>query len=91
MGDWGDQPAMNLYCHAYPDRWKAILSGWNYSLAGQDPWKYRIAPDGRTERVDGQPVQVVHGNAGSLRWLELSPWSPAARRGPAPPLVPARG
>jgi hypothetical protein len=88
VGNWGDQPAMNLYCHAHPERWKAIHSGWNYTLAGEDPWKYQVAMDGRTKRVDGEPVHVVHGNAGSLRWLQLSPWSPSAQRGTASPRIP---
>ena len=57
--------------------------------AGQDRWKYRVGHDGRTERADGEPVHVVHGNAGTLRWLELSPWGPAARQGLARPFAAA--
>lgn len=87
VGDWGDQPALNLYCHANPGRWKTVPSGWNYSLAGREPVEYSIGPDGRVARADGQPVHVLHGNAGSLRWLDISPWGPAARRGVAPPLA----
>ena len=90
VGDWGDQPAMNLYCHAHPDRWKADPRRLEL-LAGRPGSRGSTGspPTARTERVDGEPVHVVHGNAGTLRWLELSPWSPTARQGPAPTCVPA--
>ena len=73
VGSWGDQPALNLYCHTRPGCWRAIPPGWNYTMAGRDPGEHRIATDGRTQRFDGKPIQVLHGNAGTLRWLHLSP------------------
>jgi hypothetical protein len=73
VGDWGDQPAMNLYCHANPDRWLLIDSCWNFALAGRPREQYRLGPDGRATRIDGGPVYVLHGNAATLRWLELAP------------------
>jgi hypothetical protein len=85
VGDWGDQPALNLYCHANPGCWKAIHLGWNYTLAGRDEDQHCVDPDGRAIRHDGQPVHVLHGNSGFLRWLELSPWGPRARQGTSPP------
>jgi hypothetical protein len=73
VGDWGDQPALNLYCHANPARWRLADSAWNYALAGRDHDQYHIGPDGHIRRTDGGPVHALHGNAGSLRWLELMP------------------
>jgi len=78
VGVWGDQVALNLYCHSNPVRWKTIDRGWNYSLAGRDSEEYRIEPDGRAQRLDGGPVHVLHGNDRSLGWLELSPWKQPA-------------
>jgi hypothetical protein len=91
VGDWGDQVALNLYCHNNPGRWQAIDAGWNYALAGREPDEYWITPEGRAHRHDGQPIHVVHGNAFTLRWMALSPWGPSALRGPTPPLLPAPG
>jgi hypothetical protein len=88
VGDWGDQPALNLYCHANPGSWRAIHSGWNYTVAGRDDAEHWIALDGRATRLDGRPIHVLHGNSGFLRWLELSPWGPSAKSGPTPPLAP---
>ncbi len=85
---WGDQAALNLYCHANPGRWKTIDRGWNYSLAGREPEEFHIAPDGRAQRLDGGPVHVLHGNDRSLRWLELSPWKQPAPHATTSPLVP---
>ena len=84
VGDWGDQPALNLYCHANPMRWRAVDPGWNYTLAGREDVEYTVAPNGRAMGTDQSPVHVLHGNAGFIRWLDISPWSPAARLGPAP-------
>ena len=43
VGHWGDQVALNLYCHANPGRWKTIDRGWNYALAGREPEEFQIA------------------------------------------------
>jgi hypothetical protein len=66
VGPWGDQVAMNVYCHTYPSTWKEIGDGWNYSLAGRSPRDYRRLPGGRIESVNGSPVHVAHGTAGTL-------------------------
>jgi hypothetical protein len=85
VGDWGDQPALNLFCHNHPQAWKAISRAWNYALAGRDPRDYRIGRNGRIELSSGHPVHVVHGNAGSFRWNEVF-WSCMMRGGhPAMP------
>jgi hypothetical protein len=91
VGEWGDQAAMNLYCHTNPDRWREIDAGWNYALAGRNRDEFWITPEGRAHRRDAQSIRVLHGNAFTLRWLELSPWGPSARQGPTPPLVPMSG
>jgi hypothetical protein len=80
VGDWGDQPALNLYCHANPARWRQIDSAWNYALAGRPGDQYRLSTAGRVTRTDGGMVRVAHGNAATLRWLELMPPSGAVTR-----------
>ena len=69
--DWGDQTAMNLFCRSNPDRWLELPRGWNFCLSGLDRAAYRIDPDGRTERTDGEPLYVVHGAGGRLRRWDL--------------------
>ncbi len=64
--DWGDQTAMNLYCHGEAGPWLEIPRGWNYCLFGLSPQDYRVRPDGRYESLDGLSVHVVHGNASSF-------------------------
>lgn len=71
VGDWGDQPAMNLFCHAAPGSFQEIWTGWNFALAGRDPREYRVDREGRYHSKDGRPIQVVHGNSGTLRFREL--------------------
>jgi hypothetical protein len=69
--DWGDQTAMNLYCRSNPNCWVEIPSGWNYCLVGRGARDYRVSPDGRAERLDGQPLHVVHGAGGTLKHWDL--------------------
>jgi hypothetical protein len=71
VGWWGDQVAMNLYCHTNPSRWLEISETWNYALGGRDHWTYRFLRDGQVATSDGAPVQVAHGNAGTLRHAAL--------------------
>jgi hypothetical protein len=74
VGDWGDQPALNLYSHTHPHDWMAVSPAWNYTLAGRDPRDYRVGPKGRMERSNGERISVVHGNAACFSWNELF-WS----------------
>ncbi len=69
--DFGDQTAMNLYCRSNPHAWLEIPRGWNYCLTGLSPRDYRVSPDGRTKRLDGEPLHVVHGAGGNLRRWDL--------------------
>ncbi len=71
VGDWGDQPAMNLFCYTNPGSFKEVWRGWNFALAGRDPGEFRVARDGRFHLKDGTPIEVVHGNSATLRWREL--------------------
>ena len=72
VDDWGDQVALNVYCHRNPGCWKTIERGWNYTLAGRETDEYRITLDGRAKRLAGGPVHVLHGNDRSLRgWNSL--------------------
>lgn len=70
--DWGDQTALNFYCHSQPQRWHEIEQGWNYCLHSR-PWGEVCAmPTGRLVSRRGTPIYVVHGNARSERKLALS-------------------
>lgn len=65
--DWGDQTAMNLYCHSDPDTWHEVPDTWNYCLYGRVPGEVQFGEDGRLIGSNGTPIHVVHGNGGSLR------------------------
>jgi hypothetical protein len=70
--DWGDQTALNLYCHTDPSRWREVPRGWNYALCRLHPRDVRMTPDGRVIVADGTPIHVAHGNAKMLPQVELS-------------------
>lgn len=70
--DWGDQTALNLYCHSHPDRWLEVEEGWNYCLHDRGPGEVVVRTDGFVASRKVTPVYVVHGNARSLKKLELS-------------------
>jgi hypothetical protein len=69
--DWGDQTALNLYCHLHPEAWLEVEEGWNYCVHAREPGEVHVGVDGRLVSAWGTPIQVVHGNAHSLRRLEL--------------------
>jgi len=64
--DWGDQLALNVYCHSNPALWHEVSEGWNYCLLGRDHKSYVHCADGRYVDLRGLPVHVVHGNARTL-------------------------
>lgn len=70
--DWGDQTAMNLYCHTNPDAWHEVPMDWNYCLVGLGPRDYRVRRDGQIERADGALARVVHGAGDTLGAMTLS-------------------
>ena len=70
--DWGDQTALNLYCHSEPDAWQEIPQGWNYCLHDRLPGEVRVSPSGRVATRTGTEVFVAHGNACSLRKLAIT-------------------
>ncbi|HWE40650.1 MAG TPA: glycosyltransferase [Isosphaeraceae bacterium] len=70
--DWGDQTALNLYCHADPSRWHEVSDAWNYCLYFRPRDAYRALPDGRLAATNGQAVVAVHGNGRSSRRTELA-------------------
>ncbi len=70
--DWGDQTAINLYCHTNPDAWHEVPDAWNFCVALRDRKTYRIRQDGRLERTGGDPVHVIHATAGTLGAWSLS-------------------
>jgi lipopolysaccharide biosynthesis glycosyltransferase len=64
--DWGDQTAMNLYCHSDSKRFLAIDDRWNYCIC-QRPLKDRqLLPAGRFARHDGRRLSVIHGNGAAF-------------------------
>ena len=69
--DWGDQMALNLYCHLDPARWLEIEEGWNYCAHDRPRGEVRVLSDGRVVSCRGTTIHVTHGNAHSLRNLEL--------------------
>src|SRR6185436_19359803 len=40
--DWGDQMALNLYCHSDPTRWFEVSDGWNYCVHDRARGEVRI-------------------------------------------------
>jgi hypothetical protein len=74
--DWGDQTAMNLYCHSDPDRFLAVDERWNYCLAGRRRGDVQLVAEGRFARSDGGAVSAVHGNGYSFHRYAL--FAPAA-------------
>ncbi|MEO8498690.1 MAG: glycosyltransferase, partial [Planctomycetota bacterium] len=70
--DWGDQTALNLYCHSNSDGWVEIDEGWNYCLHDRHRGEVVVRPDGRLASRRGTPIYAAHGNARSLYKLELS-------------------
>ena len=69
--DWGDQTVLNLYCRSNPEHWREIATGWNFCLVGLGRADFRIDHDGWTERLDGEPLHVVHGNDGIMKAWDL--------------------
>lgn len=64
--DWGDQTALNLYCHSNPTAWRQIDERWNYCLCGRPAGLTTRAADGQFLAGRGAAICVVHGNAGTL-------------------------
>ncbi|MFO0899970.1 MAG: glycosyltransferase family 2 protein [Pirellulales bacterium] len=64
--DWGDQTALNLYCHSHPAVWREIDERWNYCLCGRPGETTRLRDDGLFVHPQGKPICAVHGNAGTL-------------------------
>jgi hypothetical protein len=64
--DWGDQLALNLYCHANPESWQEVGEEWNYCLCGRPEGEVCRRDDGHFVSPAGKSIRVVHGNARSL-------------------------
>ncbi len=64
--DWGDQTAMNIYCHSDPSRFLAVDDRWNYCLCGRRRGEVRLLAAGQFVRESGDPISVVHGNGRTL-------------------------
>jgi hypothetical protein len=69
--DWGDQLALNVYCHSQPQAWHEVAEGWNYCVHDRQRKEFAVRPDGRMISRRGTPIYVAHGNALSLRKLAI--------------------
>ncbi len=69
--DWGDQTALNLYCHSNPDAWIETDQRWNYCVHDRGKGDVRIQPDGTITNSNHTPIIAVHGNALSLRQFAI--------------------
>lgn len=69
--DWGDQTALNLYCHSDVSRWKEVQEGWNFCVYGRTPGSVRVNGTGRVSCSGYDDIRVVHGNARSLDKLAI--------------------
>jgi hypothetical protein len=86
--DWGDQTAMNVYCHSDATRFREIDERWNYCICQRTLKDRRLLPEGRFARDDGRPISVVHGNGGAfIPYAETAPVALARSAGSARFLV----
>lgn len=69
--DWGDQTALNLYCHSHADAWQELPEGWNYCLAGRRRGQVSRNADGKYLDSRRIPIYAIHGNASTLL---MAPW-----------------
>jgi len=69
--DWGDQSAMNLYCHSDNNRWQEIPQGWNFCVHDRPRGEVHVTSDGRVVSGNQTQITAVHGNARSLRQLAI--------------------
>jgi hypothetical protein len=82
--DWGDQTAMNVYCHTDPSRREIIRDDWNYLLAWRRPGEVQLRSDYVFTHADGAVIPVIHG-AGK----QLEPfWAHQKFFGPRPMMSP---
>jgi hypothetical protein len=64
--DWGDQTAMNLYCHSDPERFLAVDERWNYCICQRPIQDRQLLAAGRFVRNDGRKLSVIHGNGAAF-------------------------
>ena len=70
--DWGDQMALNLYCHSRPGCWHATDQRWNYCVHDRPSNEVHVNPHGLIQSRSGVRISVAHGNARSLRQFSLT-------------------
>lgn len=68
---WGDQMAFNIYCYSNPEAWQEIDEGWNYCLKDRSRSEVYLSENGQYVDSRGTPIQVVHGNAGTLKTVAV--------------------
>ncbi len=68
--DWGDQMALNIYCHSSPSRWISVDQRWNYCVHDRAVGEVFIDA-GRVRSKRHPHLAVIHGNARSLRQFGL--------------------
>ncbi|WP_442509883.1 glycosyltransferase [Novipirellula sp. SH528] len=69
--DWGDQMALNLYCHREPKLWYATQEGWNYCVHDRAMNEVTVSATGIVMSRRIGKIPVAHGNARSLRQFAI--------------------
>ena len=71
--DWGDQLAMNLYCHQDSSRWQEVADTWNFCVLDRPRGSVSVSGEGIISCRSGKSICAVHGNGKSLRQLAIRP------------------
>ncbi len=69
--DWGDQMALNIYCHSKPSGWISLDQRWNYCVHDRAVGEVYVGSDSRVYSKTHANLAVIHGNARSLRQFAL--------------------
>lgn len=69
--DWGDQTALNIYCHTDKTRWQEVSQTWNYCVHDRKYGEIHVTPNGIVTCKSEPSITVVHGNAKSLPKMAL--------------------
>lgn len=69
--DWGDQTALNMYCHTDTSRWQEISQTWNYCVHDRPHGEIHVTSNGIVTCKSQSSINVVHGNAKSLPKMAL--------------------
>ena len=60
--DWGDQMALNVYCHSHPGSWMSVDQRWNYCVHDRPAGEVFIEAS-RVCSKRHPNLAVIHGDA----------------------------